>query len=118
MSITKSYDVKVVVVSCWYGKVDADTAPHAEEAARAAFDDGELKQCMEEMIHVDVRPALKTYEVLYAVEQGFTVSVDAATAEDAEARVKRQLDEDHAVVFGSKCGHFDGTVIQAKEVMP
>lgn len=118
MSTSKSYDVKVVVGCCWYGTVDAPTAPEAELAARAAFDDGELQQCMEEIIHVDVRPTLKTYEVTYATEQGFTVKVEAATAEDAEADVRMRLADDHAVLGHSERCHFDSTVIDAKEVAP
>lgn len=115
--LPNGFDVKVIVSSAWYGNVPADTATEAEEAARAAFDDGELKQCSEEIVHVDVRPAAKTFCVTYAVEQGFTVSIDAATATDAEAIVKRRLSDDRMILAHSECGHFEGTVIDAVEVM-
>lgn len=118
MSVSKQYDVKVVVTSCWHGKVDADNLPEAEIAARDAFDDGQLAQCLEEIVHVDVRAAWRTFEVLYAVEQGFKVTVEAACAEDAEASVKKQLSEERAALSGSEQSHFEGLVIEAKEVTP
>lgn len=114
----KIYDVRVVVSSCWQGSITADNAPQAEEAARAAFDEGELRQCKEEIVHVDVRPPAKTFCVTYAVEQGFTVSVVADTAEDAEAIVKKDLDTDHCVLARSDRGHFEGHVIDVVEVTP
>lgn len=114
----KSYDVKVIVSGCWYGTVTADNAPEAEEAARTAFDEGELRQCKEEIFHVEVRPEAKTFCVTYAVDQGFSVKVDAATAEDAEAIVKKDLDTDHCVLARSERGHFEGHVIDVVEVTP
>lgn len=114
----RTYDVKVVVVSHWHGNVPADTATEAEEAAREAFDEGQLQQYEEEIVHVDVCPAAKKFSVTYAVEQGFTVVIDAATADDAEAIVEKRLSDDHMVLGHSERGHFDATVIGVEEVKP
>jgi hypothetical protein len=118
MTPPNSYDAKVIVTSHWHGTFTAPNATIADELARTAFDDGELEQCEEEITYVDVRPALKTFKVRFAVEQGFTVLIQAATAADAEASLRKQLSNDHCVPSSSEHGHFEGTVIDAQEVTP
>jgi hypothetical protein len=102
MSTGKPYDAKVVVASVWYGTITADNSTEAENAARAAFEEGDLQQCQEDIIHVHVRDALKTFKVSYALEQGFAVNIEAANAADAEAVVKAHLAEEHAMLSRSK----------------
>ena len=118
MSTLKTYEAAVIVTSTWSGTVTASCQTKAEEAARQAFDDGELQQTMEDVLHVDVRDALKPFIVTYATEQGFSVRVDAVTAEDAEVIVKQRLDDTCAVLIESKRVHFQTTVIEAEEVTP
>ncbi len=118
MSTPKTYDAVIVVASTWYGKVQAGSSAEAEDAAREAFKEGHLKQCREDVIHVDIRDALKSFKVTYALEQGFAVNIDAATAEDAEAAVRKRLDEEQSTLGGSERVHSEGIVIEAEEVTP
>lgn len=118
MSTGKPYDAKVVVASVWYGTITADNSTEAEAAARAAFEEGDLQQCQEDIIHVHVRDALKTFKVTYALEQGFAVSIEAASAADAEAIVRANLADEHAMLSRSERTNFEGIVIDAEEVQP
>lgn len=118
MSTSKTYDAAVIVTSSWYGKVQADSHAEAEDAAREAFDEGKLKQCKTEIIHVDVRDGLKIFKVTYALEQGFAVDIEAASADDAEALVRKRLNDGHSVLDGSERVHSEGIVIEAEEVAP
>lgn len=116
MTPPNSYNAKVIVTSHWYGQISAPNATIADELARTAFDEGELQQCEEEITYVDVRPALKTFKVWFAVEQDFTLVVEAATADDASAAVQKRLADEQCVPSSSVRGQFEGTVIDAEEV--
>lgn len=118
MSTLKPYEAAVIVTSTWSGTVTASCSTMAEEAARQAFNDGELQQTMEDILHVDVRDALKPFIVTYAAEQGFSVRVEAANGEDAEAIVQKRLEETCAVLDESERIHFQGIVIESEEVKP
>lgn len=118
MSTSKTFDAIVVVSSAWFGKVQAVSLPEAQDAARDAFNEGQLRQSGEEIVHVDVRDALKTFEVNYTIEQGFSVRVEAANAEDAEAIVQKRLEDAQAVLPESQHVHFEGIVADAQEVTP
>lgn len=61
-------------------------------------------------------PKLKLFEVLYAVEQGFIIVVKARSADEAERRVQKCLDDTRSVLKGSERGHFEALTIQAEEV--
>lgn len=116
MTPPSSYDAKVIVTSHWHGTFTAPNSTIAEELARTAFDDGELKQCEEYITYVDVRPALKTFKVRFAVEQSFTIAIEAATADDASAAIQKRLLDEQCVPSSSVRDHFEGTVIDAEEV--
>ena len=118
MSTLKTYDAIIVTATSWSGKVTAENLTAAETAAQAAFDEGNFQQCNEEVIHVDVRDALKPFIVTYAAEQGFSVRVEAANGEDAEAIVQKRLEETCAVLDESDRVHFQGIVIESEEVNP
>jgi hypothetical protein len=118
MSTLKSYAAAVIVTSTWSGTVTATCQTKAEETARSAFDDGAFQQSMQDVLHVDVRPAPKPFIVTYAIEQGFSVRVDAASGEDAELLIKQRLDDTCAVLDQSERVHFESTVIEAEEVAP
>lgn len=116
MSTVKTYVAAVIVTSTWSGTVTASCPTKAEEAARQAFDEGDLQQSMEDVLHVDVRDALKPFKVTYATEQGFSVRVDAASGEDAEAIVQQRLEDTSAVLDESQRVHFQAIVIDSEEV--
>ncbi len=63
-------------------------------------------------------PELKSFEVLYAVELGFSIVVKARSEDDAERRVQQRLDETCDVLKGSNRVHFGAFSIQAEEVRP
>lgn len=118
MTKRKDYDLRVIVSSCWYGTVTADNAAEAEDLARAAFDDGALRQCEEEVVHVDVRPTAKTFRVTYAVDQSLTVTIKADTANEAAAIIKRRLGDGAVNLTDSERRTFACRVIDATEVTP
>lgn len=118
MSTLKTYEAAVIVTSTWSGTVKATCQTKAEEAARQAFNDGDLQQSMEDVLHVDVRDALKPFKVTYATEQGFSVRIDAASAEDAELIIKQRLDNTREVLNYSERVHFEAIVVEAEEVTP
>ncbi len=64
------------------------------------------------------RGALKAFEVAYSVEQGFTIIIQAKTAEEAEDIVTTRLDDECDVLEGSERVHYDGFVARASEVTP
>jgi predicted dinucleotide-utilizing enzyme len=64
------------------------------------------------------RRKLKTFEVAYCVEQGFSIIVNAASAELAEEIVEQRLDDECDVLEGSTRVHYDGFVASSGEVKP
>ena len=118
MSKPKTYEANVIVTSTWSGTVSAASPTKAEDAARQAFDEGELQQTMEDILHVDVREAVKTFDVSYALEQGFVVRIDARSADKAIEIVEQQLDDEQGVLDGSRSVHFDAIVVDSQEVTP
>lgn len=62
------------------------------------------------------RTRLRSYEVLYYLEQGFSLTVKAKSAQAAEHMVSEQLNEDQDVLPGSTRGHYDAGVVQSEEV--
>jgi predicted dinucleotide-utilizing enzyme len=64
------------------------------------------------------RSKLKTFEVTYCVEQGFSIIVNAASAELAEEIVEQRLDDECDVLEGSTRVHYDGFVASSSEVKP
>ena len=59
---------------------------------------------------------LKTFAVGYYLEQGFTVLVKAASAEDAESNVRRRLDEAADELPRSERVHCDYNTVSVEEV--
>lgn len=59
---------------------------------------------------------LKSYEVLYAVELGFSITVKATSEDEAERCVQDCLNDTGDVLEGSRRGHFEAFTIQADEV--
>ncbi len=49
MSKLKSYDVIVKTTTEWYGTVNAPSLRHAKKLAEESFDEGNLRQCGEEV---------------------------------------------------------------------
>jgi hypothetical protein len=64
------------------------------------------------------RGALKAFEVAYCVEQGFSIIVQAKTADEAEDIVTARLDDECDVLAGSTRVHYDGFVASSSEVTP
>ena len=62
------------------------------------------------------RPKLKTFEVGCYLEQGFTITVKAASAENAERIVRRRLDEASDELPGSERVHYADDLTGADEV--
>lgn len=58
----------------------------------------------------------RTFLVGYALEEGFTVEVDAYSAAQAKAKVRRLLDRDADELAGSERVHFDAFVCDVEEV--
>ena len=64
------------------------------------------------------RTKLKTFEVAYSVEQGFSIIVKAKSAEVAEEIVEQRLDDECDVLEGSTRVHYDGFIASCSEVKP
>lgn len=62
-----------------------------------------------------LKPALKTFDVAYCVEQGFSIPVRATSADEAEDIIKERLDEECDVLPGSTRVHYDGFIACAHE---
>jgi hypothetical protein len=62
------------------------------------------------------RTKLKTFEVTYCVEQGFSIIVKAKSAELAEEIVEQRLDDECDVLEGSVRVHYDGFIASSSEV--
>jgi hypothetical protein len=62
------------------------------------------------------RVKLKTFDVGYYMEQGFTISVKAASAENAERIVRKRLDDANDKLAGSERVHYDDGITGAQEV--
>jgi hypothetical protein len=60
----------------------------------------------------------KHFDVVYSVEQGYTIRVSACSAENAERNVLRRLDEVRHVLDGSTLGHHEHLLFAAYEVKP
>ena len=58
---------------------------------------------------------LKTFDVAYCVEQGFSIEVQATSAEEAERIIEERLDEECDVLTGSTRVHYDGFTASAHE---
>jgi hypothetical protein len=59
MTALKTYDVIVVTTDEWAGTVQATSRSAARKLAEAAFNDGELQQCGEEIERIklkEIRP--------------------------------------------------------------
>jgi hypothetical protein len=61
---------------------------------------------------------LKTFAVLYCVEQGFSINVKAKSAESAERNIRKRLDDENDVLAGSDRVHYDGFTAGVDEVCP
>lgn len=60
----------------------------------------------------------KLFQVVYCVEQGYAITVEAASAEDAEALIRKRLDDECDVLDGShRVPHVHDTV-SVEEVAP
>jgi hypothetical protein len=62
------------------------------------------------------RAKLTTYDVGYYLEQGFTISVKASSAENAERIVRKRLDDTSDELTGSERVHYDDGITGATEV--
>jgi hypothetical protein len=62
------------------------------------------------------RAKLKTYDVGYYLEQGFTISVKACSADNAERIVRKRLDDANDKLPGSERVHYDDGITGADEV--
>jgi hypothetical protein len=62
------------------------------------------------------RAKLTTYDVGYYLEQGFTISVKASSAENAERIVRKRLDDASDELAGSERVHYDDGITGADEV--
>lgn len=62
------------------------------------------------------RVKLKTFDVGYYLEQGFTISVKAGSAENAERIVRKRLDDASDELAGSERVHYDDGITGASEV--
>lgn len=60
----------------------------------------------------------KTFDVAYYLEQGFTVRVDAISAEDAEDIIRQRLADASGELAGSTRVHYDDGIVGAEEVAP
>ena len=58
---------------------------------------------------------LKTFDVAYCVEQGFTIEVQATSAEEAERIIEERLDDECDVLTGSTRVHYDGFTASVRE---
>lgn len=58
---------------------------------------------------------LKTFDVAYCVEQGFSIEVQATSADDAEQIIQQRLDDECDVLPGSTRVHYDGFTAAARE---
>ncbi len=58
----------------------------------------------------------KLFAVTYCVEQGYTITVQAASTEDAERIVRQRLDDEMDVLDGSTRVHHTHLVYAAEEV--
>jgi hypothetical protein len=61
------------------------------------------------------KPKLKTFGVAYCVEQGFSIEVQAISAEEAERIIEERLDDECNVLSGSTRVHYDGFTAGADE---
>ena len=61
------------------------------------------------------RVKLKTFDVGYYLEQGFTISVKAGSAENAERIVRKRLDDANDELVGSERVHYDDGITGASE---
>lgn len=62
------------------------------------------------------KPKLKTFDVAYCVEQGFSITVQATSADEAERIIEVRLDDECDVLSGSTRVHYDGFTAGASEV--
>ena len=63
------------------------------------------------------RSRLKTYNVGYYLEQGFSINIKARSAEHAERIVRKRLDDEACELTGSERVHYDdGIIIGSSEV--
>lgn len=60
-------------------------------------------------------PKLKTFDVAYCVEQGFSIEVQAASADEAERIIEERLEEECDVLPGSTRVHYDGFTASSYE---
>ena len=58
---------------------------------------------------------LRTFDVSYCVEQGFSIEVQATSAEEAERIIEERLDEECDVLPGSTRVHYDGFTASTHE---
>ncbi len=58
----------------------------------------------------------KLFEVAYFVEQGYALTVQADTADDAERIVRQRLDEEADVLDGSRRVHHSHGIAGVEEV--
>ena len=61
------------------------------------------------------KPKLKTFDVAYCVEQGFSIAVQATTADEAERIIDERLDDEMDVLSGSTRVHYDGFTASVHE---
>lgn len=58
---------------------------------------------------------LKTFDVLYCVEQGFSIEAQARSDDEAERIIRDRLNEETDVLSGSTRVHYDGFTAGAEE---
>ncbi len=68
--------------------------------------------------HPKTNAKLKTFSVTYCVEQGFSITVKAASAANAERNITKRLDYECDVLPGSTRVHYDGFTASVDEVYP
>jgi len=64
------------------------------------------------------KPKLKTFNVGYCIEQGFSINVEATSADEAERIIEERLDEECDELEGSTRVHYEGFIACTSEVDP
>ena len=62
------------------------------------------------------RSRLKQFAVGYYLEEGFSIGVNATSAEEAETIVRNRLDDERCELAGSERVHYDDGITDAEEV--
>ena len=64
------------------------------------------------------RAKLKTFDVAYYLEQGFSISVKSSSAQNAERIVRRRLNDAMCELSGSERVHYNDDIVGVEEVKP